>query len=123
MFPQERDAVYRLIMSQELPSLIHSENLAAIQQMWLDRRMTNFEYLTHLNKMAGRSFNDLMQYPVFPFVLANYESETLDLDAFSTYRFVTYLRHRFLLILFPFTLIVNVTYINCPQSFRQVYFC
>ena len=49
--------------------------------------MTNFEYLTHLNKMAGRSFNDLMQYPVFPFVLAKYDEKMLDLDAHSTYRY------------------------------------
>ena len=46
--------------------------------------MTNFQYLTELNKMAGRSFNDLMQYPVFPFVLAHFGHEVLDLtDAMS----------------------------------------
>ncbi len=28
-----------------------------------------------LNTLAGRSYNDLMQYPVFPWVLANYESD------------------------------------------------
>ena len=29
----------------------------------------------HLNTLAGRSYNDLMQYPVFPWVLADYVSE------------------------------------------------
>ena len=29
----------------------------------------------HLNTLAGRSYNDLMQYPIFPWVLADYESE------------------------------------------------
>lgn len=29
----------------------------------------------HLNTLAGRSYNDLMQYPIFPWVLANYTSE------------------------------------------------
>ena len=29
----------------------------------------------HLNTLAGRSYNDLMQYPVFPWVLSDYESE------------------------------------------------
>ena len=48
--------------------------------------MTNFEYLTHLNKLAGRSFNDLMQYPVFPFVLGAYESDNLNLKDPSNYR-------------------------------------
>ena len=39
-----------------------------------------------LNKLAGRTFNDLMQYPVFPFVLADYRSEELDLLSPSSYR-------------------------------------
>ena len=49
--------------------------------------MTNFQYLTELNKMAGRSFNDLMQYPVFPFVLANFGSEVLDLNDVTSFRY------------------------------------
>ncbi len=27
---------------------------------------SNFEYLMQLNTLAGRSYNDLSQYPVFP---------------------------------------------------------
>lgn len=37
--------------------------------------ISNFEYLMHLNTVAGRTYNDLMQYPVFPWVLADYQSE------------------------------------------------
>ena len=83
---QERDDLYTKILTLELPNLITDENLSAIQHLWLDGKMTNFEYLTHLNKMAGRSFNDLMQYPVFPFVLANYNLGALDLESDSSYR-------------------------------------
>lgn len=36
--------------------------------------------------MAGRSFCDLNQYPVFPWVLTNYESDTLDLTDPNNYR-------------------------------------
>ena len=39
-----------------------------------------------LNKLAGRTFNDLNQYPVFPWVLADYTSPSLDLNAAATYR-------------------------------------
>jgi hypothetical protein len=28
-----------------------------------------------LNTLAGRSYNDLMQYPVFPWIIADYDSE------------------------------------------------
>lgn len=41
-----------------------------------------------LNKLAGRTFNDLMQYPVFPFILADYNSTELDLRRADTFRSV-----------------------------------
>lgn len=39
--------------------------------------ISNFQYLMHLNTLAGRSYNDLMQYPVFPWILADYDSEVI----------------------------------------------
>ena len=39
-----------------------------------------------LNQAGNRSLSDLSQYPVFPWVLQNYESETIDLDNDSSYR-------------------------------------
>jgi len=39
-----------------------------------------------LNKLAGRTFNDLMQYPVMPFILADYVSDALDLTKESVFR-------------------------------------
>ncbi|KAI4877629.1 hypothetical protein NFI96_022988 [Prochilodus magdalenae] len=53
---------------------------------WQKGEMSNFEYLMHLNTLAGRTYNDMMQYPVFPWVLADYESETLDLSSPTTFR-------------------------------------
>ncbi|KAH4339013.1 hypothetical protein HBH98_211680 [Parastagonospora nodorum] len=46
---------------------------------WLKGEMSNFHYLMFVNTLAGRTFNDLTQYPVFPWVISNYESEELDL--------------------------------------------
>ncbi|KAL6578417.1 hypothetical protein OROMI_010745 [Orobanche minor] len=56
------------------------------RESWRRREITNFEYLMTLNTLAGRSYNDLTQYPVFPWVLADYSSETLDLKKSSTFR-------------------------------------
>ncbi|KAG7262078.1 hypothetical protein CRUP_014002 [Coryphaenoides rupestris] len=53
---------------------------------WQRGDMSNFEYLMHLNTLAGRTYNDMMQYPVFPWVLADYLSETLDLSNPATFR-------------------------------------
>eukprot|EP00593_Proboscia_inermis_P001752 CAMPEP_0171294624 /NCGR_PEP_ID=MMETSP0816-20121228/3123_1 /TAXON_ID=420281 /ORGANISM="Proboscia inermis, Strain CCAP1064/1" /LENGTH=787 /DNA_ID=CAMNT_0011766621 /DNA_START=177 /DNA_END=2543 /DNA_ORIENTATION=- len=36
--------------------------------------------------MAGRTFNDITQYPVFPWILSDYTSETLDLNDSRVYR-------------------------------------
>ena len=68
------------------PKLIPPESLAEVTQLWRDSQITNFEYLVFLNKFAGRSYNDLMQYPIFPFILADYESALLDLDNPHIYR-------------------------------------
>ncbi|XP_069463086.1 lysosomal-trafficking regulator [Ambystoma mexicanum] len=81
-----RDDVYKHILSNNLPNLLEYGNIAALTQLWCTGHITNFEYLTHLNKHSGRSFNDLMQYPVFPFILADYSSETLDLNDPAIFR-------------------------------------
>uniref|UniRef100_A0A452TWW0 Lysosomal-trafficking regulator n=1 Tax=Ursus maritimus TaxID=29073 RepID=A0A452TWW0_URSMA len=81
-----RDDVYHSILTNNLPNLLEYGNINALTNLWYTGQITNFEYLTHLNKHAGLSFNDLMQYPVFPFILADYVSETLDLSDPSVYR-------------------------------------
>ncbi|XP_054654691.1 lysosomal-trafficking regulator isoform X6 [Dunckerocampus dactyliophorus] len=81
-----RDDVYHNILTSDLPNLLEHGNITPLTQLWGSGQISNFEYLTHLNKHAGRSFNDLMQYPVFPFILRDYTSETLDLQDATIYR-------------------------------------
>ncbi|XP_022116141.2 WD repeat and FYVE domain-containing protein 3 isoform X3 [Pieris rapae] len=61
----------------------------SVTQRWLRGEITNFQYLMHLNTLAGRSYNDLMQYPVFPWILADYDSLELDLNDPATFRDLT----------------------------------
>ena len=56
------------------------------QERWRSRRMSTFEYLASLNALAGRTRNDLTQYPVFPWVLADYVSDTIDLTRRDQFR-------------------------------------
>ncbi|RHY32288.1 hypothetical protein DYB32_002703 [Aphanomyces invadans] len=58
----------------------------SLTKKWLRGAMSNFEYLIELNALAGRTFNDVTQYPVFPWVLADYTSDVLDLSKDATYR-------------------------------------
>ncbi|XP_076833149.1 neurobeachin-like isoform X3 [Brachyhypopomus gauderio] len=63
--------------------LFKSSNMT---QRWQRREISNFEYLMFLNTIAGRTYNDLNQYPVFPWVLTNYETEALDLTVPGNFR-------------------------------------
>nr|CAJ2481711.1 unnamed protein product [Leishmania braziliensis] len=54
--------------------------------LWHKRLLSNFDYLLVLNLLAGRSLNDMTQYPVFPWILSDYTSETLDLTNSATFR-------------------------------------
>ena len=63
--------------------LLRSSNMTA---RWQKREISNFEYLMYLNTIAGRTYNDLSQYPVFPWILTDYESEKIDLNNLNIYR-------------------------------------
>ena len=58
----------------------------SLTESWNEGSLTNYEYLIELNKLSGRTYNDLMQYPVFPWILADYENSTLDLEKQETFR-------------------------------------
>lgn len=55
-------------------------------EKWQRNKISNFEYLMKLNIYAGRSYNDLSKYPVYPWILQDYKSETLDLSKPEVYR-------------------------------------
>jgi hypothetical protein len=58
----------------------------SVTQRWVRGEISNFQYLMYLNTLAGRSYNDLMQYPVFPWILADYDTEELDLTDPASFR-------------------------------------
>ena len=57
-----------------------------LTQDWVDRKISNLQYLLALNAFAGRTIHDLTQYPVMPWVLADYVSPALDLSDARVYR-------------------------------------
>ncbi|CAL1370261.1 unnamed protein product [Linum trigynum] len=57
-----------------------------LMERWARWEISNFEYLMQLNTLAGRSYNDITQYPVFPWILSDYTSNSLDLSNPSSYR-------------------------------------
>ncbi|KAI1648773.1 beach-domain-containing protein [Daldinia loculata] len=67
-------------------SIFNSSPWNPLMRRWQRGEISNFHYLMLVNTMAGRTFNDLTQYPVFPWVLADYTSEELDLNNPATFR-------------------------------------
>lgn len=61
-------------------------NRQKMTTLWQRGEISNFEYLMYLNTCAGRSYADLTQYPVFPWILADYSSAVLDLSDPRTFR-------------------------------------
>ncbi|KAL3536918.1 hypothetical protein ACH5RR_000284 [Cinchona calisaya] len=57
-----------------------------LMERWARWEISNFEYLMQLNTLAGRSYNDITQYPVFPWIVSDYSSSNLDLANPSSYR-------------------------------------
>uniref|UniRef100_A0AAY4CT28 Neurobeachin-like protein 2 n=1 Tax=Denticeps clupeoides TaxID=299321 RepID=A0AAY4CT28_9TELE len=89
-----RNKVYSRILGLRPPNLFYfgsrspQELLKAsnLTQKWVCREISNFEYLMQLNTIAGRTYNDLSQYPVFPWVLCDYTSPILDLEDPAMFR-------------------------------------
>ncbi|KAM7209628.1 beige protein 1 [Naviculisporaceae sp. PSN 640] len=67
-------------------SIFNSSAWNPMMRRWQKGEISNFHYLMLVNTMAGRTFNDLTQYPVFPWILADYTSEELDLNNPATFR-------------------------------------
>lgn len=67
-------------------SFSNSDSLSNATLKWRRGEISNFLYLMIINTLAGRTFNDLTQYPVFPWIIADYASETLDLSNPNTFR-------------------------------------
>ena len=60
--------------------------LNQLSELWAERKISNLRYLMILNTLAGRTYNDLAQYPIMPWVVADYQSERLDLSNPKSFR-------------------------------------
>ncbi|XP_061972968.1 protein SPIRRIG-like [Populus nigra] len=103
---KEREEVFKNLVAMNLPrnSMLDTTISGSVKQesnegsrlfkimaksfskRWQNGEISNFQYLMHLNTLAGRGYSDLTQYPVFPWVLADYESENLDLSNPKSFR-------------------------------------
>ncbi|KAI0562859.1 WD40-repeat containing protein [Gracilaria domingensis] len=85
---QFRDRAFSVLLEvvKHKVQVFDRQELERTLSLWRAGRISNFDYLMHLNLAAGRSFNDLSQYPVFPWILQDYESKVLDLGNPDSFR-------------------------------------
>ncbi|KAJ4474264.1 hypothetical protein J3R30DRAFT_3295344 [Lentinula aciculospora] len=76
-------------ISARVLSGLWTDELSTAQRKWQAREISNFTYLCVLNQISGRTPSDATQYPVFPWVLQDYTSSTLDLSDPETFRDLT----------------------------------
>ncbi|XP_030409006.1 protein FAN isoform X2 [Gopherus evgoodei] len=82
---QDRDELYFYIATY-LENHITEQTAESYMLQWQRGHISNYQYLLHLNNLADRSCNDLSQYPVFPWIIADYSSSELDLTQPETFR-------------------------------------
>jgi hypothetical protein len=94
-FPQQnRHSFLKTLLAQKPPFLKYCQRSTQeakalamkATRKWQAGKLSNFDYLMKINLYAGRTYNDLSQYPVFPWILRDYSSAMLDLDNSGVYR-------------------------------------
>ena len=53
-------------------------NIVNIRELYKSSKISKMEYLMWINIYGNRSFRDIAQYPVFPWLLNNYESDNFE---------------------------------------------
>ena len=57
---------------------------------WSNGYIDTYSYIMILNTLSGRTYNDLDQYPVYPWILQDYSSDIIDLKNVDSYRDFNY---------------------------------
>lgn len=70
---------------QTLPFMAYFSSQNFTKQ-WVNGEISNFEYLMILNELSGRTFNSASMYPVFPWIIKEFDTQKLDLSSPAIYR-------------------------------------
>ena len=68
----KREEIYNALLKRVKPDCITEVSIERVTQMWQNREISNYQYLMELNHVGNRSVSDLSQYPVFPWIIADY---------------------------------------------------
>ena len=86
---ESSEKIISLMSKREMKSVKYFQNAPSrkffnslpITKDWVAGKMSNYEYIMHLNIFSERSFNNQSQYPIFPWTFCDFESEKLEFKA------------------------------------------
>ena len=53
---------------------------------WTNGYLNTYSYIMILNTVSGRTYNDIAQYPIYPWLISNYSTNELDLTDSKSFR-------------------------------------
>ena len=69
-----------MCIENTLTKKLKNEKFSHKLENWVNWKMSNFELLSWLNFFSSRSYVDLTQYPVFPWIIKNYKDDVISLE-------------------------------------------
>jgi len=78
--------IYNFLNKNCKKSNLNFNNIKYYTNLWVDNKISNFNYLIYLNIISSRSFNDISQYPIFPWTIINFKDKNIDLNKISNFR-------------------------------------
>ena len=82
----DRERTVQTLLSQQPHLQPPDDRSQEVAEQWHRGEVDNYAYLLYLNECASRSFRDLSQYPIMPWVLSDYSSAELDLSDPQSFR-------------------------------------
>lgn len=82
--PSQRDSVLKILRAKN-ESIIEPD-LQSATKCWIQGMLPSFDYLMLLNRLSNRSFQDISQYPIFPWIISDYFSEQFVKNEKAQYR-------------------------------------
>lgn len=56
-----------------VPDTLNEFGKRKYENYWKTNYFSNYEYISVINKFSGRTYNDLSQYPIYPWVINTFE--------------------------------------------------
>ncbi|KAI0979229.1 hypothetical protein GJ496_005588, partial [Pomphorhynchus laevis] len=83
---KDREEVKRKLENYKCKQFNTVSQIYKIKKKWIEGLISNFEYISEINKYSSRSLNNIYAYPVFPYIFGDSNKDTINLTDIFLYR-------------------------------------